>query len=549
MVGRGDEFGHGPVVESSPGSFAKAINQERSVRTAPLALFLFLGVFASATRAEPNVLFAVADDWGVHAGCYGTPWVRTPAVDRVAREGVRFANAHTPAAKCAPSRAVILTGRPPWRNGEAGNHLSYFPADLKAWPEVLAEHGWDVGVTGKGWGPGVANDADGKPRQMTGKPFNRRKAKPPTSGISNNDYAANFADFLDAVPDGARWCFWYGATEPHRGYERGSGAAKGGKKPADVDRVPAYLPDSDVVRNDLLDYALEVEHFDAHLGRMLDELERRGLLDDTLVIVTSDHGPPFPRVKGFAYRDSNHVPFLIRWPAVVKSPGRVVEEFVDFTDLAPTILDVAGIDPADSGMKPVAGRNLRPLLEAAPDEKIPWREHLLIGKERTDVGRPHDWGYPIRGLLTADFLYLRNYEPSRWPSGNPETGYLDTDGGPTKTLILERGRADRADPFWTLCFGMLPADQLYDLRDDPDCVRDLADDPEHADRVRSMRQRMEAELREQGDPRMLGQGHLFDEYPATSGAGFYDAYLRGETPRAGWVEPTDFEPAPLNPVP
>jgi arylsulfatase A-like enzyme len=514
-----------------------------------LAFLLVLGACATPSQAGPNILFAVADDWGAHAGCYGTRWVRTPTVDRIAREGLRFTRAYTPMAKCAPSRAVILTGRLPWQNGEACNHLSYFPAELKVWPEVLGERGWHVGVTGKGWGPGVARDADGKPRQMTGTPFDRRKAEPPTSGISKLDYAANFADFLDAAPTGSPWCFWYGALEPHRGYERGSGAAKGGKAATDVDRVPGYLPDSEVVRGDLLDYALEVEHFDAQLGRMLAELESRGLLDDTLVIVTSDHGMPFPRVKGFAYHDSNHVPLLIRWPSAARSPGRAVEEFVDFTDLAPTILDAAGIDPAGSGMKPIAGRSLRPLLDARPGERIPWRDHVLVGKERTDVGRPRDWGYPIRGLVTADFLYLRNYEPSRWPAGNPETGYLDTDGGPTKTLILERGRADRADPFWNLCFGKLPADQFYDLRADPDCVRNLADAPEHAPRVREMRERMEAELREQQDPRMLGRGHLFDEYPATAGAGFYDRYLRGEKPPAGWVEPTDFEPAPLSPGP
>lgn len=509
---------------------------------------------ASAVGAEkrPNVLIAIADDWGVHAGCYGTPWVKTPAVDRIAREGIRFANAYTPMAKCAPSRAIILTGRHLWQNEEAGNHQPYFPAGLKVWPEALVDAGWRVGFTGKGWGPGVADDASGKPRRLTGTPFQKRKAAPETSGISNIDYAANFADFLDAVPADASesWCFWYGALEPHRGYEAGSGAAKGGKKPADVDRVPGYLPDDVVVRTDLLDYAFEVEHFDAHLGRMIAELEKRGLLEDTLVVVTSDHGMPFPHVKGFAYHDSNHVPLLVRWPGGVKAPGRVVEDFVDFTDLAPTLLDYAGVDPAKAGMKPVAGRSLRPIFEADRGGRVvASRDHVLVGKERTDVGRPHDWGYPIRGIADADFLYLRNYEPSRWPAGNPETGYLDVDGGPSKSLILARGRKDRSDPFWRLSFGMLPADELYDLRADPDCTRNLAAEPSQVDRVRSMRERMEAELRAQGDPRMFGRGRVFDEYRATNGAGFYDKFLRGEKPKAGWVSPTDFEPAPIPPQP
>src|SRR5690242_8322646 len=178
---------------------------------------------ASKPAGPPNILFAIADDWSPHAGAYGTKWVQTPAFDRVAREGLLFGRAYTPMAKCAPSRAITLTGRYLWQLEEAGNHMSFFPAKFKSWPEVLMEQGWHVGVTGKGWGPGVANDASGKPRQITGKPFNQRKSQPPTPAISNNDYAGNFVDFLEAAPAGKPWCFWYGSTEPHRAYEFQSG--------------------------------------------------------------------------------------------------------------------------------------------------------------------------------------------------------------------------------------------------------------------------------------------------------------------------------------
>jgi hypothetical protein len=142
-------------------------------------------------------------------------------------------------------------------------------------------------------------------------------------------------------------------------------------------------------------------------------------------------------------------------------------------------------------------------------------------------------------------LYLKNYEPSRWPAGNPETGYLDSDGSPTKTRILERGRQDRSDAFWQWNFGYRPAEELYDVNVDPDCTRNLASDEKFAEQIASLRGRLEAELREQGDPRQLGRGNVFDEYRPTSGAGFYEAWQRGEKPKAGWVEPTDFEPMPL----
>lgn len=506
------------------------------------------GFTFAADAIRPNILFAIADDWGLHAGAYGTPWVKTPAFDRLAREGLLFQHAYTPMAKCAPSRAIVLTGRYLWQNEQAGNHLAVFPPKLKSWPEVLMEHGWHVGITGKGWGPGIANDANGKPRLITGKPFHQRKAAPPTTAMSNNDYAANFSDFLDAAPSGIPWCFWYGASEPHRAYEFQSGVTKGGKRLSDVNRVPEYWPDHETVRHDMLDYALEVEHVDRHLGRMLDELEQRGLLDHTLIIVTSDHGMPFPRVKGYAYHDSNHIPLAIRWPHGVNHPGRVIEDFVDFTDLAPTILDYAGIAWKDSGMMPITGKSWRPILESTRSGRVvPERDHVLVGKERTDVGRPHNWGYPIRGIVTDDYLYLHNDEPTRWPAGNPETGYLDTDGSPTKSLLLDLGRAHRADRHWQLNFGMRPGDELYDLRLDRDCVHNLAADPAQAGRMAALRQRMETILKAQGDPRMDGRGHVFDHYKPTQGDGFYEKFMRGETVNAGWVNPTDFENQPIHP--
>ncbi len=498
----------------------------------------------------PNILLAIADDWSFgHAGAYGCRWVRTPAFDRVAREGILFTHAYTPNAKCAPSRACLLTGRNSWQLEAACNHSPFFPPRYRTYPEILAERGWHVGVTAKGWAPGVATNADGRPRQLAGQPYNQRTAPPPAQGIGRNDYAANFADFLDAAPTNTPWCFWYGAVEPHRGYEFGSGTLKGGKRIEDVDWVPGYWPDNEVVRQDLLDYAFEVEHFDRHLGRMLDELERRGLLDQTLVVATSDHGMPFPRAKGQAYDESNHVPLAIRWKRGIASPGRVVDDYVSFIDLAPTFIDVARLDWAATGLASTPGRSLRDIFESAMSGRVnPGRDHALIGKERHDVGRPHDWGYPIRGIVRDGWLYVRNFETARWPAGNPETGYLNCDGGPTKTEILDAHRRNPADPPWALCFGRRPAAELYDLRADPDCLRNRSGDPMTAALEEDLRRRMSAELEAQGDPRILGRGEVFEQYPYSSDKdrGFYERYMRGEKLSAGWVSPTDFEKGHLD---
>ena len=498
---------------------------------------------------RPNILFCIADDWGLHAGAYGTPWVKTPAFDRVAKDGVLFQHAYTPNAKCAPSRACLLTGRNSWQLKEAANHLCYFPAEFKGWGEALAENGWTVGHTLKGWGPGVALNAAGKPRKMTGEAFNQRTQRPPTTLISHNDYAGNFSDFLDAAAAEKPWCFWYGAIEPHRGYEFGTGVKQGGKSLADIDHVPACWPDNEVVRNDMLDYAFEVEHFDSHVGRMLAELERRGLLENTLVIVTSDHGPPFPRGKGNVYELANHVPLAMMWPNGIQSSGRMVNEFVSFVDIAPTLIDVAGLPWQETGMAPAAGRSLKELLQSdtsadGSSRPVHPRDHVLLGKERTDIGRPNDGGYPTRGIVTDEWLYVENFEPTRWPGGNPETGYMDCDAGKTKSEILHRHRADANDPFWALCFGLRPAEELYNLKSDPDCVQNLAALPNFAIQKTKLREQMHSELRAQDDPRMSDNGGVFDayEHSAKANVGFYERFIRGEKVSAGWIDPDDIEP-------
>ena len=480
--------------------------------------------------AKPNILFAIADDWSFgHAGAYGCNWVKTPAMDRVAREGILFTQAYTPCGKCAPSRACIITGRNPWQLKAAANHWSIFPAEFKSFQEALGAHGYFVGMTGKGWAPGIAKNAAGQDREMAGKPFQGKKLiTKPTKGISPCNYAANFNDFLDAIPKNQPWSFWYGGHEPHRSYEYGSGVAKGGKKTSDIDRVPACWPDTEKVRNDILDYAFEVENFDLHLSRMLAELEKRGLLDNIIVVVTSDNGMPFPHCKGYAYNNSDHLPLAIMWPKGIANPGRVVDDYVSFIDFAPTFLEVAGIAPSASGMAAITGRSLTETFKLQSSGRvIPQRDHVLLAKERNDIGRPNDEGYPIRGIVKEGMLYLHNFETNRWPGGLAETGYKDTDDSPTKTVVLATEKTADLKHFFDASFGKLPADQLFDLRRDPDCMTNLAASVSFA----ALQKQLFDELKQQGDPRMLGNGRIYDEYPYGNAAmrNYYNRIMRGET--------------------
>ncbi|MEM7514735.1 MAG: sulfatase-like hydrolase/transferase, partial [Bacteroidota bacterium] len=254
-----------------------------------IPLLLFLSCQEEEAPQRPNILFAIADDQSFpHAGAYGCTWIETPAFDKVAKKGLLFTQAFTPNAKCAPSRACILTGRNSWQLEEAANHWCVFPEKFTTFPEVLSKNGYEVGRTGKGWAPGVAMK-NGEPRELIGKVFNDHKLTPPAGYISPLDYAENFKQFLGERKADAPFMFWYGGFEPHRAYEFQAGMKKGNKVLSEIDSVPPFWPDTDTVRADMLDYAYEVEYFDQQLGKMLEVLEEQGLLENTIVIVTSDN--------------------------------------------------------------------------------------------------------------------------------------------------------------------------------------------------------------------------------------------------------------------
>jgi len=457
---------------------------------------------SSAGPQTPNVLFIIADDASCHFGAYGCGWVKTPAVDRLAREGILFDNAYVPTSKCAPCRAAILTGRNPWQLEAAANHWPTFPPRYGAFTEALANQGIACGAAGKVWGPGVAQTASGMPRTWGLVMQQRGKGKQAGDALRG---------FLAERTPGQPFFYWHGSKSPHRPYKAGAGLA-GGKQPSDIDRVPACWPDTDVVRRDMLDYATEIEAFDAEVADLLAALEAAGEKDNTLVIVTSDHGMPFPRIKGHTFDLAHRVPLAMRWPAGIVHPGRRVEALVSAIDFAPTILELERIDAAASGMQPITGASLADLLRDAPTRP---RDRVILGRERNDArcrpGTESGLGYPARAIRRGSLFYVHNFAPDRWPCGDPELGLADTDAGPTKAAIEAAGTTDR---FWQLCFGKRPADELYDLDTATDCVVNLAADPARADDVRRLREELFAELTRQEDPRVLGRGAVFDEYPS-----------------------------------
>lgn len=475
----------------------------------PAAGGLFLLAYASgyqiASAAEnerrPNILLAIADDWGYpHASCYGDPVVKTPTFDRLAREGVLFKHAFVSSPSCTPSRGALLSGQHFWRLREGANLWVTLPADIPVYPDLLEAAGYSIGYTRKGWGPGKLGDRQRNP-----------------AGPQFKDFAA----FLDERPKDKPFCFWFGSVDPHRPYEPGSGAANG-IDPSKI-TLPAALPDAEETRSDVADYYFEVQRFDREVGELLDRLEAMGELEHTIVVMTGDHGMPFPRGKGNLYDLGTRVPLAIRWGDKLKQPGRTIDDFVSLTDLAPTFLEAAGL-PAPEAM---TGRSLLGILTRNAGLGESPRDHVLFGRERHTQAQeaPETGGYPMRAIRTADYLYIRNFEPDRWPVGTPhykramrgQAWLGDTDNGPSKAFLWLHREEPAIRPFYALAFDKRPAEELYDLSTDPDQRHNLADDPKHAHAKAALSSRLIEELKSTDDPRVVGGGEKFDRYPYYGG--------------------------------
>ena len=409
-------------------------------------------------RDSPNILFCLADDQSYpHASAYGEPVIKTPVFDRVAREGVLFTHAYCAAPSCTPSRSAILTGQDIWRLGQGGQLFGTLPAQHPVYTELLAESGYHVGYSDKGWAPGNVQ-AGGRTANPAGPSFK------------------NFQEFFSKAPEGKPWCFWFGSRDPHRGYRKGSGV-QSGMDPSKVN-VPDVFPDTPEVRSDICDYFFEIQRFDQQIGEMLELIEEAGQLDNTLVVITSDNGMPFPRAKANLYDLGSRMPLAIRWPKQVPG-GRTVDDFVNLTDLAPTFLEAAGLAPPEA----MTGRSLLNLLTSTKSGNVEsGRDAVYTGRERHAWCRIDGKGYPARMIRTRDFLYIRNYEPDRWPAGTyriktNEGHYGDIDASPTKNVMLEQ--KDVNARLFDLAFGKRPREELYDCRKDPYQLHNLASSPEY----------------------------------------------------------------------
>jgi arylsulfatase A-like enzyme len=453
---------------------------------AAAAATMLPGAVRAASPKRPNILLLIADDWSFpHAGVLGDPVVRTPTFDRIAREGVLFRNAFTPAPSCTPSRAVMATGQYHWRLESAASLGGSLPGDVPTYPDLLQADRYFVGFSGKDIAPGSNVH---RPTSPCGKRFR------------------NFEEFAKARPPRTPFAYWLGSGDPHRPYKSGEGVAAGME--AKRVRVPACLPDTSVVRADICDYYARIQRFDARCGQILKHLEDSGELDNTLVVMTSDNGMPFPRCKATLYDDGTRMPLAVRWPAAVKG-GRTVDDFVSLCDLAPTFLEAVGVDVP----REVTGKSLLGILRSGKGGQVdPKRTFALRGMER------HCYSYPSRAIRTGEYLYIRNFDPGawrtgegQWPSEARDFSY-NIDPSPSKRYMMAHRGDAKVKGLYEKAFGRRAEEELYDLRTDPGQLHNVAGQAAQAETKRKLAALLKQKLIDSGDLRMAGQGDRYERY-------------------------------------
>lgn len=501
-------------------------------------------------RRKPNVLFCFADDWGRYASCYakidGKPSInsvlKTPNIDRLASEGVIFRNAFAPCPSCTPCRSSLITGQYFWRSGKASIlQGAQWDDTLPSFALSIRDSGYDIGKYIKVWSPGTPADApfggqkyafdqNGKEyNNFSESVFKRIAAGESVDEAKSNVIAsaeADFQKFLSSRKQHQPFFFWFGPTLVHREFEEGSASKLWGIDPELLKgKLPSFLPDVPEIRKDVADYLGEIQAWDAGVGVLIRKLEAIGELENTVIVLSGDHGMPgVPRGKCNLYDFGTSVPLIVRGPGI--EPNRVIDDFVNLMDLAPTFLDFAGLNAPEV----MQAHSLTPLLHSNQSGVIdPSRDYVITGRERhVAKAREGNLPYPQRALRTKDFLYVHNFKPDRWPMGDPadETvsvtldrnrlihdtfvTYADFDASPTKAWLIQNGVQPEFKKFFDLAFAKRPMEELYDLQKDPDQVQNVAAGPEYDTVLRSLRTRLFTELRKAGDPRLLDDGHYYE---------------------------------------
>ena len=409
-----------------------------------------LALAASPQDPRPNFVFIIGDDISAEDfGCYGNAGIRTPNIDRLAAQGLRFTNAYLTASSCSPSRASIITSRYPHNLETAAELHGTFPPGVPLFPQLLRQAGYYTVHSGKAHfgpnadklnGPAVAafdQGGDGERAESSGGPGGENR----------------WLDRLRGRPKDQPFFMWFASHDAHRIWDADSFA--GINRPADV-RVPAYLADTPATRADLAHYYDEITRLDYHVGEVVRELARQGVLERTVIIVTADNGRPFPHSKTQLYDDGIKPPLIISWPAGLPRPAQTAA-LVSSIDVAPTILELAGVPRPPT----FQGVSLAPILR---DPTASVRDYVFAEHNW------HNFAAHVRLVRHGQHVYLRN----AWPD-LPQPGAADTFYNPSADALKTLQAAGRLTPLQANIFQQpRPAEEFFDLATDPGQERNLA---------------------------------------------------------------------------
>jgi N-sulfoglucosamine sulfohydrolase len=521
-----------------------------------LLCLLALTTLATAAADKPlNILFLFADDWGRYASIYAehetfpspNQVVKTPNIDRIAHEGALFRRAFVNAPSCTPCRSSLLSGRYFFNCGRAAilNGAVWDPA-IPSYPLLLKDQGYHLGKSYKVWSPGEPADAPYGGQQFAYQKsggrcnqFSQNVDKLMQQGVAveaakQQIYAevrGNFDSFLTARPKGAPFVFWYGPTNVHRKWVKGSGQAQWGINPDDLKgKLPKHLPDVPAFREDFGSYLGEIQAFDAQVGVIIEQLKKAGEYDNTVIVISGDHGAPgFPGGKCNLYDFGVGVTLAIRWPG--QPGGRYIDDFVNLMDLAPTFMEIGGAKiPAG-----VNGHSLVSLMQSGKSGQIETqRDYVITGRERhVSSAREGNLPYPQRALRKDGFLYIHNFKPDRMPMGDYKTltdtftpsqddmendtyaAFPDMDASPAKAWLIEHRHDSQYKWYFDYAFAKRPEEELYDLSKDPDSTINVAKEPAYAATKTQMAAELMEKLTAVGDPRVTADPVPFEHPPYT----------------------------------
>ena len=417
----------------------------------------------------PNIVFIIADDmaWD-DSGAYGHPNIKTPNIDQLAKDGMRFDNAFLTASSCSPSRTSIITGLYP-HNTDAEQLHWPLPANKKTFVEELKASGYWTAQAGK-WHLGEAiKERFDLVMDVGTHGFQLSPTGEKTKQIGDGSGCENWVPVLQQRPKGQPFFLWFAAVDPHRPYSEG--ILDNPHEQKDV-ILPPYFPDTEEVREDFVHYYNEITRLDNYVGKVIAELDHQGVADNTLILLISDNGRPFPRDKTTLYDGGIKTPWIVKWPKVVQA-GSSCQNLVSSVDIAPTFLKLAGLEVSPT----YEGVNFSALLtqpEKTSREMIYAEDHW------------HDYEDYARAIRTKKYKYIKNFYTDL-----PNTPSADAFVGGAFQSMLELKENTQLTEAQLACFiSPRPKEELYDIVEDPFELQNLAGDPKFENELIALRAEM-----------------------------------------------------------